>query len=392
MRNPIALACAGLSACLLFSYPSPSLPQAPSGPTTLLPGERPLCADSIRDQATGGCLQAASKPAPGLLFPPPHDGGRSNVATGLDAFVGGGFENQATGDRASISGGSGNRALGAYTTVGGGRKNFAGYAGATVAGGSQNKAYGQLSAVGGGAGNVAIQGGTIAGGYGNTTTDYGSTVGGGSGNHAQGYSSTVGGGYGNRAGTEAAVPGGVENLAGGRGSFAAGTRAQALHAGAFVWGDRVATDKPSSSDNQFNVYASGGTRIFSNSAASTGVLLAPGAGSWSSVSDRNAKEHIVPVDPQDVLERVTRIPVSTWNYKDQNDAIRHMGPMAQDFYAAFGLGLGDRSIDTIDPDGVALAAIQGLHELVLESKAENARLREELEALKARLDTESERP
>ena len=49
--------------------------------------------------------------------------------------------------------------------------------------------------------------------------------------------------------------------------------------------------------------------------------------------------------------------------------------MAQDFYAAFGLGLGDKTIDTIDPNGVALAAIQGLHELAREKDAEIEELR-----------------
>ena len=52
-----------------------------------------------------------------------------------------------------------------------------------------------------------------------------------------------------------------------------------------------------------------------------------------------------------------------------------MRPMAQDFHAAFGLGVSDKLIDTIDPDGVALAAIQGLHALVQEKDAEIAELR-----------------
>ena len=61
-----------------------------------------------------------------------------------------------------------------------------------------------------------------------------------------------------------------------------------------------------------------------------------------------------------------------------------MGPMAQDFHAAFGLGVSDKLIDTIDPDGVALAAIQGLHALVQEKDAEIDELRARLERLEAR--------
>jgi len=69
----------------------------------------------------------------------------------------------------------------------------------------------------------------------------------------------------------------------------------------------------------------------------------------------------MPVEPADVLRRVADLPVATWNYKTQDPSIRHMGPMAQDLYAAFGLGESDTGIDTIDADGIALAAIQGLN-------------------------------
>ncbi len=96
------------------------------------------------------------------------------------------------------------------------------------------------------------------------------------------------------------------------------------------------------------------------------------------------------MDAQAILERVVQIPITTWNYKEQSDSIRHMGPMAQDFYAAFGLGLGDKTIDTIDPDGVALAAIQGLNteleERLAEKDAEIAELRSASEDLRQRLE------
>ena len=80
---------------------------------------------------------------------------------------------------------------------------------------------------------------------------------------------------------------------------------------------------------------------------------------------------------------MVEIPIATWNYKAQDESVRHMGPMAQDFHAAFGLGVSDKLIDTIDPDGVALAAIQGLNALVREKDAEIAELRERLERLEA---------
>ena len=84
------------------------------------------------------------------------------------------------------------------------------------------------------------------------------------------------------------------------------------------------------------------------------------------------------------------MPISTWNYKAQTDSVRHMGPMAQDFHAAFGLGVSDKLIDTIDPDGVALAAIQGLKQekdaeiqvLRADHEAQISALHDELRSLK----------
>ena len=59
--------------------------------------------------------------------------------------------------------------------------------------------------------------------------------------------------------------------------------------------------------------------------------------------------------------------------------------MAQDFYAAFGLGESDKGIDTVDADGVALAAIQGLNAVLMDKEREIGNLRTELTAQKARV-------
>jgi hypothetical protein len=80
------------------------------------------------------------------------------------------------------------------------------------------------------------------------------------------------------------------------------------------------------------------------------------------VSDRNLKRDIEPVDEQAVLERVARMPISTWSYKSDDPTVRHLGPMAQDFHAAFGLGTTDRAYDPIDAHGVEMAAIKALYE------------------------------
>lgn len=100
-------------------------------------------------------------------------------------------------------------------------------------------------------------------------------------------------------------------------------------------------------------------------------------------SDRALKEQFRPVDPLMVLEAVAGMPVSRWRYI-ANDA-DHIGPMAQDFSAAFGLGSTDRGIAAVDADGVALAAIQGLYQLVQEQQARLAAQELEISRLKATL-------
>ena len=85
----------------------------------------------------------------------------------------------------------------------------------------------------------------------------------------------------------------------------------------------------------------------------------------------------------DVLDKLVALPISTWNYKTDDPSVRHIGPMAQDFAAAFGVGSDDRHIATVDASGVALASIQALHERVAAQAEEIERLRSELEAVKA---------
>ena len=124
-----------------------------------------------------------------------------------------------------------------------------------------------------------------------------------------------------------------------------------------------------------------GSYFYTSEDLSTGSYLAPGSGSWTSVSDRAAKENLDLVDKQEVLRKLVAIPVTTWNYKAEGPSIRHMGPMAQDLHAAFGLGDSDKSITSIDADGVTLAAIQGLHEILQKKDEEIASLQTRVAAL-----------
>jgi hypothetical protein len=111
-----------------------------------------------------------------------------------------------------------------------------------------------------------------------------------------------------------------------------------------------------------------------------GNILATGTITGS--SDRNVKENFAPVDTSAILDKVAALPISTWNYIADKD-VRHVGPMAQDFYAAFNVGMDDKHISMVDADGVSLAAIQALNEKV---EAENQKLETENAELKARLE------
>jgi hypothetical protein len=102
------------------------------------------------------------------------------------------------------------------------------------------------------------------------------------------------------------------------------------------------------------------------------------------ISDRHAKANLGSVDPAGVLERVRNLPISTWNYTSDEPSVRHIGPMAQDFAATFGVGGDDRHIHVVDGQGVALAAIQGLLREVEALRDENAALATRLAALEAR--------
>jgi len=107
---------------------------------------------------------------------------------------------------------------------------------------------------------------------------------------------------------------------------------------------------------------------------------------FNTISDRAAKENFLQVDGREVLAKVLALPIQTWAFK-QDAEIRHMGPMAQDFHAAFGMGADEKHIATVDADGVALAAIQGLNEVVKEKDAEIMALKLRLENLEQAVST-----
>jgi hypothetical protein len=349
-------------------------------------------------------------------------GGIGNTLAGFGATIAGGFRNSADGFGATVAGGTFNALSGDGSAILGGSDHEVSGNQSSIAGGSQHEIAGNSNFIGGGSnnqilgGSSAIVGGAdhvIAAGTGSAF------IGGGQFNRIDGTRGTVGGGFSNIAGSEgtvaggannhalgsrSTVPGGFNNCAGALLSFAAGNRAKIRRAtgsaagtgacssvatsgasgdlGTFVWADGQAADFTSTGSNQFLVRAQGGIWLGTTSTptitagrfidTSTGAFLSTG-GTWTNSSSRERKSDLRPVDASDALARVLALPLYTWRYDVEPADVRHMGPMAEDFHAAFALnGTQDKSISTVDADGVALAAIQGLHA--------------ELQALRARVE------
>ena len=139
--------------------------------------------------------------------------------------------------------------------------------------------------------------------------------------------------------------------------------------GAFVFGDRSSSiGVQAQADNQFVVRAQQfwlGTNNTVTATAgrfietSTGAYLSSG-GTWTNSSDSAKKAGFRDVDGDEVLTKIGAMPIRTWSYRSEDSTVRHMGPTAQDFRAAFGLGDGEKAIATVDADGVSLAAVQAL--------------------------------
>jgi hypothetical protein len=262
--------------------------------------------------------------------------------------------------------------------IGGHAMNFAavGVRGAFVGGGGSNTAGNRVTA----------DFGTVAGGHGNHVSSSFGFVGGGDFNVASGpYAAVMGGANNFAQASHAVVGGGFSNVAGGATSFVAGNNGRASHAGVFVWADSQAPEVASTGADQFIVRALGGMWLGSTSVVSiaagrlldtdTGAHLTLG-GAWTNASDSALKENFAPIDGRAVLDAVARLRLASWNYRAEGEEVRHLGPTAQDFHAAFGLGADDRSITTVDTAGVALAAIQELDRRTRQVEALSQEVRE----------------
>jgi hypothetical protein len=115
-----------------------------------------------------------------------------------------------------------------------------------------------------------------------------------------------------------------------------------------------------------------------------GATLPPEASAWLALSDRHAKTGITAIDAREVLRKVTELSVTSWRYRHDPNR-RYIGPMAQDFHAAFGLGHDEKHISTLDTDGVTLAALQGLLTELRERQVRSAAQAKRLADLEAEL-------
>jgi hypothetical protein len=182
------------------------------------------------------------------------------------------------------------------------------------------------------------------------------------GSIAIGYHPTASGDYALALGNYA--------LAAGTGSTALGYRARSLHEGSFIYNDY---SDPSSflettAANQFMVQAIGGVVFYTNSELSTGVELLPGSGAWSILSDSTKKENIEPIEPIEYLKRLENLNIYEWNYISQDDSIRHIGPMAQDFHRTFNIGGDETTINSGDFDGLNIILLKALKHEIDEKK------------------------
>jgi trimeric autotransporter adhesin len=160
--------------------------------------------------------------------------------------------------------------------------------------------------------------------------------------------------------------------------------------GTFIWSDGSATASAdtfrNSANNEFAARATGGFRFRTNLAGTTGCNLPAGSGVFNCTSSRTTKANFLAVSGTDVLGKIRALPITTWNYTSEGAQVRHLGPMAEDFYQSFGLGVGNTSIGVQDLASVSLAGVKALEERTAQLQAKSAevdQLRAELGQLRA---------
>jgi hypothetical protein len=130
---------------------------------------------------------------------------------------------------------------------------------------------------------------------------------------------------------------------------------------------------------------------FTGKAIVTGNLEVGSCTGCTISSDRGLKALVSSVDPRTVLDRLAALPIKSWSYKTDSPSVRHLGPMAQDFRAAFNLGADDKHIDMVDANGVTMASIQALYQMMKEKERQNEQLAGEVRQLRAQMTQQQSR-
>ncbi len=258
----------------------------------------------------------------------------------------------------------------------------------TFAGGNQVTASGYGAFAYGDQVNVSS---TVGVGFGSGVTVSGTAgFSAGASNVCSGFACTAIG-YTTRAGGQGSVALGYRTTANNDYSVSIGYRASNNgHTGTIVFGDESTTDSVRAQlDNEFRVRAAGGIKLRTSPAANaapgvsgnTGCDLSTGSGTWVCSSSRTIKSGFQPIKGEELLARLNKLPLSTWRFSADDTGGRHLGPVAEDFYAAYGLGMSDKNIGVQDLAGVALAAAQALERRTAELHTRAA----EVDGLKAQV-------
>ncbi len=235
---------------------------------------------------------------------------------------------------------------------------------------------------------------TISGGYASTSMGNNSNASGyvstalGNSTNASGYTATALG-NGTTASGFASTAMGYSSTASGNNSTAMGSNTNAYLEGSFVIGDSPNSSGTVSSQtsNSFTSRFRNGYYLYTGANFGSGVFINSGGNSWSSISDSTKKENFLPIDGENVLKKIANMRTVTWNYKGQDPkSFRHYGPMAQEFFSAFGrdkLGVigNDTTIASADFDGINFTAIKALEKRTAELQTENENLKKRVAIL-----------
>ncbi len=154
--------------------------------------------------------------------------------------------------------------------------------------------------------------------------------------------------------------------------------------GSMIFGDDAYFQTAyAAADNQLTMRFIGGYRLWSSYPDSvSGVYMRHGQSGWSNYCDRNMKENFEPVDGEWVLEKIKNMPITKWNYKKTDPNEKYIGPVSQDFHAAFYLnGTDSLGINSISIDGVNMAAIKALEKRTSEMQTTMQKIIEQNERL-----------